>query len=332
MARSEKQKLKLFYILRILLEDTDESSGVSMQHIIGRLESDFGIKAERKSIYDDFAALDELGYGVEKLNGQPVTYTLINRPFEITELKLLVDAVQASRFISVKRSREIIRKLVSFAGKNDRSKLVRHLSIDPMAKTVDDSSYYNVDTIHEAINSDSKIMFTYNEWTEDKIKRPRHGGKKYIVSPLALIWDNEYYYLAADDFGAVKNFRVDKMSSVSISGERRDADAGKLNMDAAIYSRKLFGMYGGKEELVTLRCRTSLAGVIIDRFGTEPPFIKESNGDFFRVSVRVALSPLFYGWVINFGDGITIESPEYVRREILRIASDIGKIYGNNEK
>lgn len=329
MARGEKQKLKLFYLLRILMEDTDEESGISMQRIISRLALDFGVRAERKSIYDDFSSLEEIGFPVEKLPTRPVTYTLVARPFEITELKLLIDAVQASKFISAKRTREIVKKLASFAGGKDCAKLVRHMSIDPMSKTVEDSSYYNVDTVHEAINSDSKIVFVYNEWTVDKTRRPRHGGAKYCVSPLVLLWDNENYYLVADDGGTIKNFRVDKMSGVTLSDERRDASPVRVNMDAAIYSRKLFGMYGGDEELVTLWCHESLAGVIIDRFGTDPAFIKDGDG--FRVSVRVALSPLFYGWVMSFGEKMRVVFPDTVRDNIIGIAEKIVSVYKKSD-
>lgn len=313
MARSEKQKQKLFRILEMLMRETDEENGLSMSEIIERL-SELGIQAERKSVYDDLLVLSELGFTVEKTETRPPRYMLTNRIFELGELKMLVDAVQSSRFISAAKCREIISKLELFAGERHSRELSRQVYVEDRVRSMNKSSFHNVDTIHFAINENKQIEFKYFDYNVDKEKELRHGGEKYVVSPFSLLWNDQNYYLAGYDEreGVIKNFRVDKMQNVCVGDENRSEQAaGRFN--SAEYSQKLFGMYGGREELVTLECAPHLAGVIIDRFGIEPTFIKTERG--FRVSLRVMLSPNFYAWVFSFGKDMRILSPESAREE-----------------
>jgi len=326
MARSEKQKQKLFRILELLIRHTDEEHGLSMAEIISGL-SEMGIKAERKSVYDDFLTLGELGFRVDMLETRPPRYTLATRIFELGELKMLVDAIQSSRFVSAEKCREIISKLEIFAGERHSRELSRQVYVEDRVRSINKSSFYNVDVIHFAINEDKRITFKYFDYNTEKQKVLRHGGAPYEVSPCALVWNDQNYYLAAYDERerVIKNFRVDKMQNIAVSDESRSPEAGAARFNSAEYSQKLFGMYGGREELVTLECAPHLAGVIIDRFGTEPTFIKSDRG--FRVSVRITLSPNFYAWVFSFGADMTVISPQIAREELAERAKNIFNLY-----
>lgn len=311
MAKGEKQKEKLIRLLEIFMKHTDDEHGLSMSEIISML-SDYGISAERKSLYDDFLVLSDVGFTVEKLPTRPVTYCLVERIFELAELKMLVDAVESSKFITAAKSREIISKLEIFAGKHRSRELARQVYVEDRVKTMSSAAIYNVDAIHHAINNDRSISFKYFEYTADKKRVFRHGGERYLVTPIALIWNDENYYLVSYDErdGLSKNFRVDKMSDILISEKARAKEAFIERFNPANYARKIFGMYGGREELVTLECRDGLAGVIIDRFGQEPAFVKTDFG--FKVSLRVMVSPTFFAWVLGFGNDMRILSPASV--------------------
>ena len=326
MSRGERQKEKLIRILELLMKNTDDEHGISVAELISML-SDMGISAERKSIYDDFLTLSDIGFTVEKLPTRPVTYYLADRMFELAELKMLVDAVESSKFITAGKSRDIISKLEIFAGQHRSRELARQVYVEDRVKTMSSASIYNIDAIHSAINGNKRISFKYFEYTADKKRVFRHRGERYETSPVALIWSEENYYLVAYDErdGARKNFRVDKMTDIALLDLPRSENAASERFNPANYARKIFGMYGGGEELVTLECRESLTGVIIDRFGTEPTFTKTDFG--FKVSLRVMVSPTFFAWVLGFGKDMRILSPSSVVEEIKRRIKEVGELY-----
>lgn len=326
MAKRENQKQKLFRILELLMRETDEEHGLSMSEIISRL-AEYGISAERKSIYDDFLTLGELGFEVTHMQTRPPKYKLETRIFEIAELKMLVDAIQASKFITAGKSREIIEKLELFAGAHHSRKLSRQVYVEDRVKTENSSSIYSIDSIHDAINEEKKLSFKYFDYNGEKKKIFRHDGKAYVVSPCALLWDDEKYYLVAYDEaeGIIKNFRVDKMQDTKLLEERRTCGKAIEKFNPADYSRKIFGMYGGREELVTFECREKLAGVIIDRFGTDPVFIKTEFG--FKFSMRVMVSPTFFAWVLGFGADMRILAPDAVKKEFIENLKKISEHY-----
>ena len=326
MPKNENQKLKLFRILEILLKESDDEHGVSMSQLISRLE-EYGISAERKSIYDDFRVLEEIGFPVLRLQTRPPEYTLAERIFELPELILLVDAIESSKFITAEQSRTLIGKLSAFAGGRTARKLSRRVWVEDRVKTVNKSTLYTIDCIHEAVNLSQKISFAYFDYDIHKNKVLRHGGEKYTVSPKALVWNDENYYLSAFDEKAekMKNFRVDKMTSVSLIPESPSPAALKTPFNPAEYSRKVFGMYGGKEELVTIEFPERLAGVMIDRFGSDISFFKAEDG-FYRTAVRVMVSPTFFSWVFSFGENMRIVAPKEVNEEYAkRLAATLEK-------
>lgn len=315
------QKIKILYLMRILLESTDEDHGMTLDEISEALAS-YGIEAERKTLYDDFEVLRTFGIDIEKRKtGKDVRYHVVSRDFELPELKLLVDAVQASKFITHKKSLELIKKLGLMTSRYQAQKLSRQVFVFNRIKTSNESIYYAVDYIHEAISSNKKIAFNYFHWNEKKEKIASHDGKIYVLSPFALMWEDENYYMIAYDSEQrkVKHFRVDKMINIEILDELRDGKEQFDHFDLAVYSKKTFGMYGGREELVTLRCKNELAGVIIDRFGTDISLSPSGEG-FFEIRARVAISPPFLSWVMTFGSDISIIAPQNVKEEYVSLA------------
>lgn len=333
MARNENGKQKLIRLIEILVRYTDEEHGLTIAEIIEKL-SGFGISAERKSLYDDFLVLEEMGLPVSKSKGKQTRYSIDFCVFELAELKMLVDAVQSSRFITAKKSRDIISRLEGFTSVHKSKELSRQVYVEDRVKTANTASLYTVDSVHTAINSDSRLKFHYFEYDSEKKKRLRRDGEFYTVSPLALIWSEENYYLVAyeEKSDKIKNFRIDKMLDVSVLSEKRTTSYAHEQFNISDYSRRIFGMYGGREELVTLECREKLAGVMIDRFGTDYTFHKTEFG--FKLSLRVMVSPTFFAWILGFGDDIRILSPNSVAAELLGIITKTAALYSevNNEK
>lgn len=329
MARSEKQKQKLIRLIEILMRESDESHGLSMPEIISAL-AEYGITAERKSIYDDIITLGEMGFDIITLPTRPPKYTLASRHFEISELKMLADAVASSKFITAEKSRALIDKLRVFAGKYRAGELSRQVYVEDRVKTMNDLGIENVEHINKAINENKKITFRYFDYGVDKRRVYRHNGQIYIVTPLSLVRNEDNYYLVAFDEreSLNKNFRIDKMADVTVTDQPRDKASLESRFNPAEYSNKVFGMYGGREELVTLECRERLSGVIIDRFGRESSFIKTDFG--FKVSLRVMISPNFFAWVLGFGKDMRIIAPAAVKEEMLQRLHDMVEVY--NEK
>lgn len=323
MAKSAGQKLKLLYIIKLLTETTDEKHPASTADIIAYLEAN-GIHSERKSIYDDIAKLIDFGYDIIQVHSRlGGGYYMAGRDFELAELKLLVDAVQSSRFITTKKSRALIKKLELLAGKHDAGKLQRQVYVAGRIKTENESIYYSIDRIHQAIQENRQISFRYMEWNLKKELVPRSNEQKQ-VSPWALIWKEENYYLAAFDSvdGIMKHYRVDKMGMVELLQKQREGLELFSKMDPAVYSNQTFGMFGGDYETVTLQFPNRLIGVILDRFGKEAD-IRPMTDRVFRVRVKVAVSGQFFGWLSGIGREAVIVSPEKVRDDYRKWLMDI---------
>lgn len=326
LPKSENQKLKILYVLDILTRFTDEEHGISMSEIISRLGM-LGIVAERKSVYNDIFLLREYyGADIEMRRTSGTTeYFLLSRVFELPELKLLVDAVGASRFITQKKSIRLINKLKSLAGGHADSLLHGQVVVTDRIKTMNESVYYNVDTVNEAINRDRMLSFRYFEWLPSGEKRLRRGGEYYKVSPCALCWDNENYYLIAVEQQTLKHYRVDKMVSISCLEEKRVRSEAFENFNAADYTSGVFGMYGGDKQTVTLHCSNSIAGAVIDRFGSGIMLRQDNDG--FNVTLDLCVSPQFFAWLAGFGSDIQVTHPPKVRERYKNYISDILALY-----
>lgn len=312
MARAQGQRLKLLYILQLLYERTDEEHVVTTQDVIDYLRIN-GITAERKSVYSDIELLIDYGFDIIRLKERPYGCYLASRQFELAELKLLVDAVQASKFITTRKSRELIGKLESFCSKAQARQLHRQVVVTNRNKAVNENIYYNVDMIYNAIAENAKIRFQYFEWSVNKEIKLRRDGAYYVVSPWLLSWDDENYYLIAYDDRSeeIRHYRVDKMLNISLMEEARAGKEQFEDFDVPGYSRKTFGMFAGEEETVMLKCDSKLTGVIIDRFGKEVA-MRRADEDHIKVRVNVAVSRQFFGWVTGLGAAVKIEAPERV--------------------
>ena len=320
MAAGDNQKLKMLYLVKILSEETDDSHALSLQEIIAKLEA-YGVNADRKTLYTDFDALEK--YGLEILkeqSGRQVYYHLATRTFELPELKLLVDAVQSSKFITEKKSRELIKKLESMVSIHEAKHLHRQVLITDRIKAMNESIYYNVDMLHEAINADRQIRFQYFQWTVSKKQELRRNGAWYQISPWCLMWDDENYYLVAFDGQQIKHYRVDKIIRLSIS------DIPREGINAAKYTKSLFGMYGGEMVRVTLEGQNHMVGALIDRFGKDISIIPLDE-DHFRAHVDVITSPHFFGWVTSLGSDLRITGPEEVLEEMKTVARRLSETY-----
>ena len=307
MAAGDNQKLKMLYLVKILSEETDDSHALSLQEITAKLAA-YGVNADRKTLYTDFDALEK--YGLEILKeqiGRQVYYHLATRSFELPELKLLVDAVQSSKFITEKKSRELIKKLESMVSIYEAKHLHRQVLITDRIKAMNESIYYNVDMLHEAINADRQIRFQYFQWTVSKKQELRRNGAWYQISPWCLMWDDENYYL-------------------SISDIPREGKQQFREFNAAKYTKSLFGMYGGEMVRVTLEGQNHMVGALIDRFGKDISIIP-LDSEHFRAHVDVITSPHFFGWVTSLGDGIRITGPDAVLEEMKTVARRISDTY-----
>ena len=328
MARKENQKLKLLYLMRIFIEKTDDNHSITMPEIIEQLKR-YNIEAERKSIYNDISYLREFGYDIigEKV-GKGYSYHMGERKFEFPELKLLVDSVQSAKFITEKKSKELIKKLETMCSTYEASQLNRQVYVQGRIKTMNESILYNVDRIHEAIANNRKITFHYWNWNVDKKMELRHDGMKYKVSPWGLAWDDGNYYMVAfdDKNKIIKNYRVDKMIHINTTDEKREGYDSFTSTDMAEYTKKTFGMYRAKEYTVTIECENSFAGVMYDRFGKDV-LSRKIDKDHFAIYPKVAVSDLFIGWIIGLGEGVKITGPEYAVKKMKEAAQRIAALY-----
>ena len=327
MPKSPNQKLKLLYLMRFLLERSDENHPLTVADMIAELSS-YGISAERKSIYDDLEALRLFGMDIIQTKSKTTGYYVGSREFELPELKLLVDSVQSSKFITHKKTLSLIKKIEGLASIYDAQLLQRQVYVRGRVKSMNESVYYNVDEISSAITQNHQISFRYFEYTVTKERVFRHGGKVYEVSPFALMWDDENYYMLAWDDGSqkMKHYRVDKMAEIAILPVSRLGKEVFEKTDMSIYSTKVFGMFTGQEQKVTLKFKNHLAGAVIDRFGKEV-ILAACGKEHFTVTVEAAVSPLFFAWLFGFGTEVEILSPENVRQEMREKARELLAFY-----
>ena len=318
MPKQEGQKSKLLALLRIFETQTDENHLLNVPQLVRLLEQQ-GILCERKSVYSDIDALNALGYEIWLRRGRGGGYYMASRMFDLAELKLLVDAVQASRVVSSATSRRLIRKLEKLCSNYEGSQLQRQVYVDGRPKTDSKSLLYSVDALHEAINAGKMVEFHYK-----KVGRP----EKRAISPWQMAWENGCYYLIAyqdeKEPVGIRHYRVDKMSGVRVLDEPRRGKAEFADFDLPAYLKKHFSMYGGPEARVTLRCAAGLEDAMRERFGASPLFLPEENGHF-HFDVPICVSEPFYGWVAGFGGKVEITAPEQVRAGMKRLAERLAK-------
>ena len=309
MPKSPNQKLKLLYLMEILLQQTDERHPMTVPEMIAQL-AQRGVSAERKSIYGDLEALRTFGLDIVQTKSKTTGYYVGTRAFETPELKLLVDSVQSSKFITHKKTLALIKKIEGLASIYDAQLLQRQVYVHGRVKSMNESVYYNVDEISDAISRDRK------------------EGAFYVVSPLALMWDNENYYLLAWDAKAAlrKHYRVDKMTDISALEVPREGAADAAQLDLSAYSQKVFSMFSGEEQTVRLRFANHLVGAVLDRFGKDVIVVADGP-EHFKVTLNVITSPKFYAWLFGFGTEVEILSPPSARQEMQRMLTAAAQLY-----
>ena len=322
------QKLRILYLMDIMLQRTDDHHMLNAIQLCDILEQEYGMPSDRRTIYSDLETLEKYGLDIQQKRGKNPGYYIGARDFELPELKLLVDAVQSSKFITENKSRELIRKLEKLCCRTDADILAKQVFVVNRPKTENETIYYNVDKLHTAIFENKEITFQYAEWTMKKEMRLKKDGAMYVVSPWALTWDDENYYLVAydDRAGIIKHYRVDKMLKMTVLEMERKGKEAFENFDLAAFAKKTFGMYGGSDAEVSLLCEQHLAGVILDRFGHDT-WMRPVDSEHFHVKVLVAVSPQFFGWVTGIGKGLEIEGPENIREQYKEYLQELLKKY-----
>lgn len=326
--KGENQKLKMLYLVKIFSEETDDNHALTMPEIVRKLD-EYDVKADRKTLYQDFEELRRFGLDIiAEHEGRSHYYYLGSRDFELPELKLLVDSVQSAKFITDKKSDQLIKKLESLVSRHEGSKLHRQVLISGRVKTMNESIYYNVDKIHEAIGTNRQIRFKYFDWNLEKEMKLRYDGKWYTLSPWALMWDDEKYYLVAYDakHETIINYRVDKMTSIEIADEKREGHDAFKEFNIAHYTNTLFGMYAGDETKVTLEAENKMINVLIDRFGKDL-IIAPISDTHFKTTVTVAVSGQFFGWIMGIDGDIKIVAPGSVVEEMKEHIEKLRKQY-----
>jgi len=318
MPKQEGQKTKLLALLHIFEQKTDENHLLNVPQLVELLEQQ-GILAERKSIYSDIDTLCALGYDIQLRRGRGGGYWMASRAFELSELKLLVDAVQASKVISARTSKKLIRKLEALCSEYEGTQLQRQVYVDGRPKADSRTLLYSIDALHTAISAGRLVQFRYK------------NNSTWTVSPWQLAWEGGCYYLIAyqdeKDPANIRNYRVDRMSGVTVLDTPRRGRAEFRQFDLPAYLRKHFNMYGGPEHRVTLRCTADMEAAMRDRFGKTPTFIPESDGTHFHFDVPVCVSPQFYGWVCGFSGKVEVTSPAEVRQGMRDAAKTLAKLH-----
>lgn len=311
--------------MKILLEQTDEDQVLTIQELLGFL-SEYGVIAERKSIYSDMELLRNYGVDVEMRKSKTVGYYIASRQFELPELKLLVDAVQSSRFITYKKSNELIEKLSSLTSVHQAKQLRRHVFTADRPKAINESVYYNIDAIHTAINAGKKISFNYFDYNLSKTRTYRKSGELYTQTPLALCWNDDKYYLIcySAKYDNFVHYRVDRMSNVSVLKENAEK-IDKKRFDVSKHVKHLFGMYSGKITRAKLRFDNSLINAVLDRFGINVKLHRSPA--FFEIYAEVSESPVFLSWIAQFGSKAEIITPTSLREAMSELICDLNTKY-----
>lgn len=350
LARSEKQKLKLLYLIDILKRKTDDDHGMIMNDIIREL-SKYEISAERKSLYTDIEALNDFGYDIIKgrENGKYV-YKMVSgkmisgESYQLAEIKLLVDAVQSSRFITPKKTGNIIKKLEKEVSMYEAEQLNRSILIKKCSKSENEDILIVIDGIHRAIRNDVQISFKYynlivNFKKPNKVEEvARRNDKIYCVSPWRLVWDEEKYYLIAYDSqeDKIKHFRVDKIKHLNDTTEKREGAEKFEDFDVPTYVKRTFKMFGSTQcDNVKLRIDNDIIGIIIDRFGKdfgEDGYnIMKYDDKHSDVTFTVYTSQQFFAWLFGLGDRVKIISPVSVREKYIETLKNTMNVYNDSE-
>ena len=330
MAKSDNQKLKIFYILDYLKRNSHQDHPVRANELISMLDRNHNIACDRKTVYSDIAALQEYGVDIVSIPGRNGGYYIASRNFELPELKLLIDAVQSSRYLTEKKSRELIEKLCEECSVYDANLMRRDVLVSGRVKSMNETIYYNVDRIQDAISQNKQISFRYFDWGIDGKRKYR--SKDYKASPYGLCQDNENCYLLGHSprYG-ITSYRVDRMSDIQILETDRDPCPELTGKALTAHANQLFQMYSGDQVTVKMRFHRSMANAVIDKFGRNTMLIPDGE-DHFTFTVSVAVSPMFLSWVIGFGPKAKILYPDSVIQQCVAMCREAMENYPTTAK
>lgn len=330
MAKSDNQKLKIFYILDYLKRNSHQDHPVRANELISMLDRNHNIACDRKTVYSDIAALQEYGVDIVSIPGRNGGYYIASRNFELPELKLLIDAVQSSRYLTEKKSRELIEKLCEECSVYDANLMRRDVLVSGRVKSMNETIYYNVDRIQDAISQNKQISFRYFDWGIDGKRKYR--SKDYKASPYGLCQDNENCYLLGHSprYG-ITSYRVDRMSDIQILETDRDPCPELTGKALTVHANQLFQMYSGDQVTVKMRFHRSMANAVIDKFGRNTMLIPDGE-DHFTFTVSVAVSPMFLSWVIGFGPKAKILYPDSVIQQCVAMCQEALENYPTTAK
>ena len=325
MPKSDNQKLKILYILDYLQKNSHEDKPVRAAELISMLDRQHRISCDRKTVYSDIAALQEYGVDIVSIPGKNGGYYVASRNFELPELKLLIDAVQSSRYLTEKKSRELIEKLCAQCNEQDAALMKRTVLVSGRVKSMNETIYYNVDAIQDAIYQNRQISFRYFDW--DMKGKRNYREKEYRASPYGLCQDNENcYLLALSQRHGITSYRVDRMSDISLTDQPRDPCPELTGKSLVDHANRLFQMYAGDAVDVKLRFHNSLLNVVIDRFGKDTMLIPDGE-EHFNFTVKVAISPMFLSWVIGFGSKAKVLHPASVVSQCRQLCREVMSQY-----
>ena len=315
MSTVNKQKLKLLFLAQILKAETDPERGLTMPQIIERLEAE-GISAERKSIYRDIDALRAVGIDVQTLPTRPVQYAIVRNDLQLDDIMMLIDIVQSSRFITERKSNQLVKGLKSLVSNRESKQLDRRVHVQGRVKSISESVFHSVDVIHEALQRKRKIEFLYFSYGTDLKRSARHEGKRYKLTPAKVVYaDNNYYLAAYDDAdGKIKTYRIDRMELLQVSDEPAVRCKEIATYEYEDFAYQSFGMFHGEPARVTLRANAGLIDAVVDRFGRQIEVVK-STPEYADVLANVRVSPQFFGWIAGLDGGVTIKAPRRIANE-----------------
>lgn len=337
MPKNPHQQQKLLLLQQYLLEETDETHGVTMVDILEHL-ANCGIQAERKSIYENIATLNQCGMDIlSEKRGHTTYYFAASREFETAELRLLADAVASSRFITAKKSAELLQKLSGLTSRHQGAGLRRQVHVASRIKNMNETIFYLIDELNRAIGENAAIEFCYYDWVSEgsALERvPRHNGRRYLVSPWQLLWQDEFYYLIAYDHrsAAIRHYRVDRMGQIALTDQKRQGAEQFKKIRMNDYTARLFGMFGGETQRVTLSFPARLLDVMIDRFGKELRLEKSAKTGLLTLHTDVIPSLPFYGWLLSLGPEVTLDAPAELKQDYIAALRQQLEEQENNSK
>lgn len=315
-------RLRLLYIYQHLLKYSDAEHPVSTPELLRYLREEHGMEVNRTTLPGDFAMMEKAGLHFEIIKSRQNKYYFDGRLFDVAELKLLIDAVSSSKFITEKKSKDLIRKLTTLTSEYNAEKLRRHVTVQGRVKSENEKAYYILDAVNDAIDKSCKIRFQYTEYSNRKRKAMKNDGEYYVVSPYALVWDGDYYYMIGwcDNREHMRNFRLDRVYKTPMILEDEAAVPEPKDFNLAEYSQKVFRMFGSDDETeVELLCETGTMNGIVDKFGTKVK-TEEVDDEHFKATVKVCPSPTFYRWVFGWNGGMKILGPQNVLDEYKAMA------------